>query len=36
MVEIKTKSIPNTKDKKEKIIEDDVATRYFKKEFGRW
>jgi hypothetical protein len=36
MVEIKTKSIPNTKDKKVKVIPDDYPTKYFKSQFEKW
>ena len=37
MVIIKTKIIPNTQDKRDnKPIDDDAATKYFKREFGRW
>jgi len=32
MVTIKSKSIPDTKDKKSKPIDDDYSTKYFKKD----
>jgi len=36
MVEIKTKTIPNTKDRIELPIDDDYATKYFKSQFNLW
>jgi len=34
MVEIKTKTIPNTKDRIELPIDDDYATKYIKRNMG--
>lgn len=34
MITIKSKTIPNTKDRISKPIDDDYSVKYFKREFG--